>query len=483
MAKKAHHRTATRYALTGLSALGVLAVSTQVASANQVVVKAGDTVWKIAQQHGLTVKSIEDTNPGTIKKISNSVDLIYAGQKLTLSTTEQSQQTTTATGMHIVAPGETLSQIADHYQVSVSDLMNWNHLASDQVYVGQELQVNGPVQETVPSSVTIDTTSQVVPSATAAAQDPAVSSAADSTVDASTVNQESTSVQPAVQSVAVSQSLAATSQEVASQVVTTPVSQATSAAMPASTANSVNANQQSQFSDTTKVMVAAVTNTQAGPQTQVTSATSTQAAETVTQSSATPAASANQQATTVASTSPSQVTSQAVTPQLVASQVVQSQSVATSQQVTSTTTTSAQSSAAVVSQTPASSASTSSNLQNGSVVSLAVKIANSNSVPYVWGGSSLNGMDCSGLVDYVYANAENKQLPHNTVALESVVDQHSVSEAQAGDILFWGNHGSTYHSAIYIGNNQYVAAAKPGTNVAVYDISPYFEPSFAGTVK
>lgn len=117
------------------------------------------------------------------------------------------------------------------------------------------------------------------------------------------------------------------------------------------------------------------------------------------------------------------------------------------------------------------------------MVSLAVKIANSNSVPYVWGGSSLNGMDCSGLVDYVYAHAEGKQLPHNTVALESCVNQHAVSQAQAGDILFWGQHGSTYHCAIYTGNNQFVAAAKPGTNVASYTISPYFEPSFAGTVK
>jgi cell wall-associated NlpC family hydrolase len=92
-------------------------------------------------------------------------------------------------------------------------------------------------------------------------------------------------------------------------------------------------------------------------------------------------------------------------------------------------------------------------------------------------------MDCSGLVDYVYKNAEGKQLPHNTVALESCVNQHSVSQAQAGDILFWGQHGATYHSAIYIGNNQYVAAAKPGTNVSTYTISSYFMPSFAGTVK
>jgi cell wall-associated NlpC family hydrolase len=161
----------------------------------------------------------------------------------------------------------------------------------------------------------------------------------------------------------------------------------------------------------------------------------------------------------------------------------QTQSNQASGQAQTSTTSQAQSQAPATTNASQTQSTTNSNLQSGSVVSLATKIANSNSVPYVWGGSSLSGMDCSGLVDYVYKNAEGKQLPHNTVALESCVNQHSVSQAQAGDILFWGQHGATYHSAIYIGNNQYVAAAKPGTNVSTYTISSYFMPSFAGTVK
>lgn len=129
----------------------------------------------------------------------------------------------------------------------------------------------------------------------------------------------------------------------------------------------------------------------------------------------------------------------------------------------------------------AASTNSSSDLTTGSVVSLAVKLANAN-IPYVWGGASLSGMDCSGLVDYVFQNAEGISLPHYTVSLESCVSQHSVAEAQPGDVLFWGNHGSTYHCAIYIGNNQYVAAPQPGQNVEIETISPYFMPSFAGTV-
>lgn len=125
---------------------------------------------------------------------------------------------------------------------------------------------------------------------------------------------------------------------------------------------------------------------------------------------------------------------------------------------------------------------TNSDLQSGSVVSLAVKLANAG-IPYVWGGSSLSGMDCSGLVAYVFQNAEGKSLAHYTVSLESKVTQKSVSDAQPGDLLFWGNHGSTYHVAIYIGNGQFVAAPEPGENVQVQSISSYFMPSFAGTVN
>ena len=125
---------------------------------------------------------------------------------------------------------------------------------------------------------------------------------------------------------------------------------------------------------------------------------------------------------------------------------------------------------------------TNSDLQSGSVVSLAVKLANAG-IPYVGGGSSLSGMDCSGFVAYVFQNAEGKSLAHYTVSLESEVTQKSVSDAQPGDLLFWGNHGSTYHVAIYIGNGQFVAAPEPGENVQVQSISSYFMPSFAGTVN
>ncbi|PWG00437.1 C40 family peptidase [Levilactobacillus bambusae] len=128
------------------------------------------------------------------------------------------------------------------------------------------------------------------------------------------------------------------------------------------------------------------------------------------------------------------------------------------------------------------SSSSTTSTSNSSVVNAALALTSQN-IPYVWGGSSLSGMDCSGMVAYVYQQAAGVSLAHYTVAQESQVSYESVSDAQPGDILFWGDKGSTYHEGIYIGNGQYVAAATPGTNVAVYSISSYFMPSFAGHVN
>lgn len=122
---------------------------------------------------------------------------------------------------------------------------------------------------------------------------------------------------------------------------------------------------------------------------------------------------------------------------------------------------------------------------NGTVkqraVQLAQQFANMN-IPYVWGGSTPSGFDCSGLTAYIYGQL-GVNIGRNTVAQEGHVTTKAVSQAEPGDLLFWGGHGSTYHVAIYIGNNQYVAAPEPGQNVQVQTINSYFMPSFAGSVN
>lgn len=116
------------------------------------------------------------------------------------------------------------------------------------------------------------------------------------------------------------------------------------------------------------------------------------------------------------------------------------------------------------------------------VVAMAKDLASAG-IPYVWGGESMSGMDCSGLTDWVYQHAAGISLGHYTVTQESHVDKKAVADAKPGDLLFWGPQGATHHVAIYIGNNQFVAAPQPGQNVDIETISTFFMPDFAGTVK
>jgi len=103
--------------------------------------------------------------------------------------------------------------------------------------------------------------------------------------------------------------------------------------------------------------------------------------------------------------------------------------------------------------------------------------------PYVWGGKTPAGFDCSGFVAYVLNNSgRTSNFPSYTVYQEALVQQKSVSAAQAGDLLFWGGHGETYHVGIYLGNNQFIAAPQPGDVVRVQTLYSGWMPSFAGSV-
>ena len=111
-----------------------------------------------------------------------------------------------------------------------------------------------------------------------------------------------------------------------------------------------------------------------------------------------------------------------------------------------------------------------------SVISTAKKYLGT---PYVWGGKTPSGFDCSGFTSYVFKQATGKNIGSYTVAQENAGTTEAVSQASAGDLLFWGGRGSSYHVAIYLGNNQYIAAPQPGQSVKISTISGYFMPSFA----
>lgn len=86
---------------------------------------------------------------------------------------------------------------------------------------------------------------------------------------------------------------------------------------------------------------------------------------------------------------------------------------------------------------------------------------------YVWGGTSLtNGVDCSGFTMQIYAKY-GISLPHSSRAQPGYGTKISASEAQPGDLFFYGSGSSINHVAIYIGNGQIVHASNSRDGIKI----------------
>jgi len=103
-----------------------------------------------------------------------------------------------------------------------------------------------------------------------------------------------------------------------------------------------------------------------------------------------------------------------------------------------------------------------------SVISIASRYIG---VPYVSGGASPSGMDCSGFTQYVFAQL-GISLPHSSSAQAGYGTTVSASEAQPGDLMWTPGHVS-----IYAGGNTMIDASKPGTVVdfrTIWQSNPTF---------
>jgi len=110
---------------------------------------------------------------------------------------------------------------------------------------------------------------------------------------------------------------------------------------------------------------------------------------------------------------------------------------------------------------------------HGGVVGIAMQYLGT---PYVWGGASPSGFDCSGLVMYVFAQV-GISLPHSSYAQYGYGSPVSMSQLQPGDLVFFDGLG---HVGIYVGGGNFIHAPHTGDVVKISSLSGWYASTFVG---
>lgn len=87
--------------------------------------------------------------------------------------------------------------------------------------------------------------------------------------------------------------------------------------------------------------------------------------------------------------------------------------------------------------------------------------------PYVWGGTTASGVDCSGLLYYAFNQAGVKMPRYRASDYGRMGQQVAAAQALPGDIVYWDEPGSTDHVGIYLGGGMVLNSPHTGTVVQI----------------
>ena len=109
----------------------------------------------------------------------------------------------------------------------------------------------------------------------------------------------------------------------------------------------------------------------------------------------------------------------------------------------------------------------------GGVVGIAMQYLGT---PYVYGGASPAGFDCSGFIMYVYAQV-GVSLPHNAAAQYGYGTPVDRSQLQPGDLVFFNGLG---HAGIYVGGGSFIHSPHTGDVVKISSMTGWYASTYVG---
>ncbi|MFV8807571.1 LysM peptidoglycan-binding domain-containing protein [Aerococcus urinaeequi] len=471
---------------TSLATSAALAAfaTTNVSADEVYTIESGDTLSAISRKFDLSIADLIEVNT-----IDNQ-DLIIAGHSINIPTVDapvvaSTKRVADASNVYTVVAGDTLNKIAADFDTTAQNLRDLNGISGDLILVGQQLKVKGEVsqettvEQTAPvAEETVETEVEATPvveetvnnyvadvngNYTVVAGDSINKIAGQFGVSASELRAQNNLSSDLI---LVGQSLAIPGLAAAPAVEEAPVVEETETVVEVASVESTVATQEAEVAPVANTVEETETadaeiEAQVAAEEALAAEEEAQAAEEEAQAAADAQAAAEVEAQEQAD---AEAAAQA---QAAAEAAADAQAAAQAE---------AEAQAAAAAQAEAEAAA---QAQTGNVTALLNNAYAQVGVPYLWGGKTPSGFDCSGFVNYVYKQTYGVNVGSYTGEQQYAGPKISVSSAQPGDLIFWGSYGSPYHVAISLGNGQYIHSQRPGETVHSESINPYWAPSFA----